>query len=173
MARKASRTRIILVGCGKQKQTVPRGDNGYKIEDLYTGPIFKARAAYARDLWRHDPRTTGWWVVSAKLGLVHPTYDYSNPYDLTITQLSYIDRQLWSLRVLERLLRRLQDQPVAAHVANLQNLVLELHMGTDYAALLCDKIVTCGMNYSWPLQGLSQGEQLRWYKQRTGSRILS
>ncbi len=153
-----SRTKILLVGCGKSKlQTHP--EQQVIAEELYTGPIFRARANHAKLLIQVSQLYSRWYIVSALYGLIHPE-ELVESYDLTVKQLSPLQKQQWSHHVLGDVLDSFEE-PV-----DLRRIVIELHMGADYAELLADKIVACGMNYSWPVKGLGQGEQLAWYKQR-------
>jgi hypothetical protein len=155
-----SRTRIVLIGCGKKK----RRTDQYPISasGLYTGPIFGARLKYALGVTAHDQRYPRYFIVSAEHRLLSPTREIYS-YDKTIADLSPLDRQIWSMEVIYKLLCSFTGDNV-----ELNRIVIELHMGADYAELLTDKIVACGMNFHWPVKGLGQGEQLAWYKRQNG-----
>ena len=142
-------SRIVLIGCGKQKR-----EGVHAARDLYTGPLFTDRLAYAE--------ATGlpWWIISAGCGLLDP--DQAVPsYDVTIADLPAVDRAAWALTVAKALLDELPDD------ARLREVVVELHAGADYAELLRDVFIAVGLNVAWPVQGLGIGEQRAFYARET------
>lgn len=133
--------KLILIGCGKAKKAEP-----CMAQDLYTGPIFKARRAYA------EASGCGWMIVSAKHELVSP-FERLSPYNLTMKDLDPAHRQWWGSWI--------------AHLLQLTMVTeVELHMGRDYAESLIPALDAVGIRHSWPVKGLSQGHQLQWYKQQ-------
>lgn len=146
-------SRIILVGCGKSKC-----DRFAAARDLYTGPLFVARRQYAES---QRVKTT-WYIVSALHGLLSAC-DLLLPYDLTIKKMEVADRYGWALQVVLDLLGQL---PLRLTARQLRQVHVELHMGADYAELLGPIILAAGMSYSWPVQGMSQGKQLQYYREQ-------
>jgi hypothetical protein len=139
------RTPIVLVGCGKSKRAEPSA-----ARDLYTGSLFKARAAYA------DARTEHWWIISAGHGLVSPD-EVLRPYDATMCDKSGLDRAAWALAVATALLTELADG------TDLRGVLVELHAGDDYAEPLTGVLRELGISVSRPCKGLGIGEQRGWY----------
>jgi hypothetical protein len=137
--------RIVLIGCGQRKRS-----ERAPARELYTGPLFADRLAYA------DASRRPFWIVSARHGLIAPGV-VLEPYDLTVRDLSPVDAAAWSLGVVRALLDELSD------TCDLSRLTVELHMGADYAEPLRQILPAIGINYSWPVRGLSQGEQRAWY----------
>ena len=134
-------SKLILIGCGKAK-----GSETCPALDLYTGPIFRARRAYA------EASGEPWMILSAKYGMIRPR-TWVAPYDLTVKDLSKDIRSILALHV-------------ARQLVGLGITRVELHMGWDYAGLLIPVLESVGIRCSWPVKGLSQGHQLQWYKQQ-------
>lgn len=143
-------SKIILIGCGKRKDASRAGDFGWPAKSLYTGSMFKARRRYAEE------SGAPWWIVSAKYGLTAPDFLIES-YNMAITDLAPIARKAWGLRVVLDLLESLTAP------ADLRHLSIELHMGADYAEALFDIMGSVGMQWAWPLRGMSQGEQMAVY----------
>lgn len=146
-------SKIILIGCGKQKaraRSIAR--------ELYTGSMFSARLRHA------EQSGCPWWIVSAKHGLVLPD-ELLNPYDLTISDLSVLDKSAWPLNVVASLIDHLPESIQDAR--QLRAVLVELHLGADYAEPLIAVIQATGMSHSWPMRGLSQGEQMKTYGQNS------
>jgi hypothetical protein len=141
-------SRIILIGCGQDKRSQPD-----EAQHLYTGQMFRARRAYA------EATGTDWFVVSAKAGLLHPTQVLA-PYDLTMRDLPAIERAAWSLAVIKAVLDEVPDDNV-----RLGDVVLELHLGADYAEPLIEVAKAIGLSWDWPVEGLGIGQQRKWYRE--------
>ncbi len=139
-------SRVLLIGCGKAK-----AKQETSAELLYVGSLFNARRCYAQ------LSGARWWIVSAKYGLLSG-HTLVKPYDLTIKDLSALDRVCWPLVVIQQLLSEFTEpfEP--------RRLLVEIHAGDDYAELLSAVLGAIGINFSRPLRGLSQGAQMAWYK---------
>lgn len=105
-------------------------------------------------------------MVSAQYGLVHPG-QVIQPYDLTVSQFCEPDRAAWALGTVMGVLDELEDN------TRLREVVLELHMGADYAEPLVAVAQAVGLSWDWPVQALGIGEQRKWYRERTKSEELS
>jgi len=148
-------SRLILIGCGKAK-----GPAKTEAADLYTGNLFKARRAYA--LMASDrgdlPEVR---IVSAKFGAISFHTEIA-PYDTTIKDLDRLDRAAWTLGVVQQIIDELADGTDPREV------ILELHLGADYAEPIRDVAIAVGFKVDWATKGMGIGEQLAWYK--SGSR---
>lgn len=143
-------TRILLIGCGKAKQTE---NKLWPAKDLYTGPIFKARREFA------ERSGFAWFIASAAHGLLPPDKELL-PYDYTLKGQPPHVRAGWALQLVSDLLETFTTG------GKLHDVCVELHMGEDYADYLTQIIPAIGMNVHWATKGMSQGEQLAWYKSR-------
>jgi hypothetical protein len=137
--------RVRLVGCVKTKQ--PRAA---PAQELYTSPLFRGRHGWV------ERTCDRWFILSAKHGLVEPGRVLA-PYDETLTDLPRAARRSRSaliIRVLEQAL------------GEVSGVVMELHAGSAY---LDDGLVAGlrerGAVLERPVQGLSFGQQLAFYKQ--------
>ena len=143
-------SRLILIGCGKTKAA-----EACAAADLYTGSLFRKRRGYAE--------ATGceWRIVSAARGLLLPG-SWVEPYDVTMDELSEVDRAAWGLAVVLALLSEQADDMRPRHLR------VEIHAGAPYAELLKDVLHAIGAReVLCPLAGLGIGEQLAWYGQRS------
>jgi hypothetical protein len=129
------RRRIGLVSCTKAKLSRPA-----PARDLYSASdLFRKAAAYC------DAYLDGWFVLSAKHGLVEPNR-VLEPYDVTLKTMSNSQRKDWGVRVAQQL-RQLGD------------VALEVHAGADYVQPLLE----AGLVVDNPLRGLSIGPRKHWY----------
>lgn len=144
-------SKIILVGCGKMKS-----EAAAPACDLYVGPLFRARFEYA------SARGVPVFIVSAKFGLVKPG-DWLPPYDLTIAELKPLDRAAWFPAVAVALLSEMTDAGFATD-RQLRDVTVEVHAGADYAERLRDVLLAIGFSVACPVAGMSQGEQMAFYK---------
>jgi hypothetical protein len=126
--------RIALVACCGQKlgRAAPAGE-------LYTSPLFRKAAAYARTF-------AGWYILSAKYGLVRPDA-LIEPYDCTLMNMSVADRLAWG--------RRVADQMAREGIAGASFVALA---GAKYT----EPLVQAGVSLETPLKGLGIGRQLAW-----------
>lgn len=134
---------ILLIGCGKQKLDT---DVYTRAQDLYTGPLFKARRTYAEDSGLR------WLILSAKHRVIWPTQQLL-PYDLHLSNLSKEERLNWASRVFWRLRSRM----------GLSLSHIEVHAGATYVEAL-QAVAPKATSIVWPVQGMQIGQQLRWYK---------
>ena len=140
--------RIILVGCGKTKRAIPTS-----AKRLYCGPLFSARRRYAEESGHR------WFVLSAKYGVIPPD-DVVSPYDVTISDLSPIDRAAWTTGAATMLFDQMSDDTYPSRT------VVEIHAGSVYAVPLGGVLRTVGFDVRLPLSGKGIGQQLSWYKGR-------
>lgn len=136
---------IALVSCASKKHTSPM-----LARDLYTSTMFRKASAYAQ-------RTAGdWYILSAKHGLLSPDQVIA-PYDVTLNRMPVAERRAWAnqvLRSLKKVLRRRDSVVILA--------------GQRYREFLVDPIRKMGCTVEIPMEGLRQGEQLVWLKDRVG-----
>jgi hypothetical protein len=102
---------ILLLGCGKSKL-----DHPAPAGDLYTGPVFRARRAYAE--------ATGlrWYILSAKYGLLDPD-EMIGPYDVCLARQPVSYRRCWAEQVAEQL---------TVELGALTGRQFELHAGAGF-----------------------------------------
>lgn len=147
--------RIVLIGCGKEK-AISRS----AARDLYIGTLFRDRLAYA------DATGSPVWIVSAKHGLLRLD-ELVSPYDVTIGDLSEVDRAGWMLGVAGRLVDEMPDN------AHLRGIAVELHMSGEYAEPLRETLQAIGFhNTTHPVRGLGIGAQRKWYQNRSRRQVL-
>jgi hypothetical protein len=153
------RTQIILVGCGKAKQTAP-GWHG-PAEDLYTGSLFQARKHFAKSCISLGDADR-WFIISAKHQLLSPqkqTYWYNKK----LSDLSPANRREWAILVAHQLIyeKNFKDRfhrPLEPHKTT-----IIIHAGADYTKHLAPILEALGYGVIWPVKGMSQGAQLAWY----------
>lgn len=132
------RPRIGLIACTKAKLNRPA-----PARELYSASdLFRKAAAYC------DAHLDGWFVLSAKYGLVEPAR-VLEPYDVTLKTMPTSERKRWGTHVAHQL-RQLGDA------------VLEAHAGADYVRPLLE----AGVVLDEPLRGLAIGKRKRWYMER-------
>lgn len=132
---------IIFLACTKSKAQKP-----CKARDMYQGELFKKSLAYAK---RMKPTTI--YILSAKYGLLELD-DQIEPYEQTLNGASKQERKQWSYKVYKQL---------QAKNVNFQDDIIFL-AGENYRQYLKQLFPKATM----PLQGLSIGRQLQYYKQR-------
>jgi hypothetical protein len=137
---------VYLVSCVSKKRAIPM-----PARELYTSDWFvKARAYVER---------TGcpWFILSAEYGLVHPDRTL-RPYDRTLNTMSVRERKAWAARVEVEL----EDQmPPTGHIVVLA--------GLRYREYLMDCLHRLAKTVEVPMEGLSIGRQLQYFK-RQGAR---
>lgn len=82
---------IIILGCGAAKRDLGPGEQ-VAIVDLYTGPLYRARLAYARALG--GPQ----WILSGLHGLRRTDY-LVGTYEHDLRKARAQERDGWALRV--------------------------------------------------------------------------
>jgi hypothetical protein len=138
--RKEPGHRIGLIACTKAKLTRPA-----PARELYSASdLFRKAAAYC------DAYLDGWFVLSAKYGLVEPERIIA-PYDMTLKTMPASERRRWGTQVVQRL-RQLGD------------VALEAHAGAAYVRPLLE----AGIVLDDPVRGLTIGKRKRWYIERLG-----
>jgi hypothetical protein len=140
---------VALVGCAKAKLARPAA-----ARELYASPLFRL----VRD---HVERTYRCWhILSARHGLVDPDAQLA-PYDVTLAQLTAVERAAWAQRVASRL--------IATHGAAAR---FDLYAGARYRHLLVPRLHRAGIEVLAPLAGLRIGEQLAWLQQAALDRTV-
>lgn len=135
--------RIGLVGCVKTKL-------GYAApaQDLYTSALFRGRRAFVTG------SCDGWYILSAKHGLVAPA-DVLEPYEDSLKGKSAAAKRTWAASVLR-----------AVETTDLQiaDSTFEIHAGAEYRNFgLADGLISRGATVEVPAEHMSQGEQLSFY----------
>ena len=132
---------IVFLACTKSK-----ADKACKAQDMYQGELFNKSLRYARRL---QPKAI--YILSAKYGLLELD-DPIEPYEQTLNGASKQTRKQWSYKVYKQLLAKGIDfNEEAVFLA-----------GENYRQYLKQLF----KNVSIPLQGLSIGRQLQYYKDR-------
>ena len=138
--RREPEPRIGLIACTKAKLTRPA-----PARELYSASdLFRKAAAYC------DADLDGWFVLSAKYGLVEPDRIIA-PYDMTLKTMPSSERRLWGMQVAQQL-------------RQLGNVAFEVHAGAAYVRPLLE----AGVIVDDPLRGLAIGQRKRWYIERLG-----
>lgn len=145
-------SRIILIGCGKTKLAV-----SCAASELYCGSLFRKRLRFAEESGEE------FLILSAKHGLIDPASIVA-PYDQSIGDKSALDQIAWAVGVVGQLCEFIDNDQMS--FAELRKVHCEIHAGADYAERLVDVLIAAGFSASWPVRGLSQGEQMRWYSDR-------
>jgi hypothetical protein len=136
--------RVGVVGCVKQKLATPA-----QACEFYTSSLFRGRRAFV------ERTCERWYVLSALHGLVEPE-SVLEPYDVSLARASRSERRKWSAMVVRSLGSSFSGQP---------DLQFEVHAGADYREFgLVDGLHALGAEVVVPAAGLTQGEQLRFYK---------
>jgi hypothetical protein len=93
-----------------------------------------------------------------RIGLVSCTKRKFEPYDETLNKVSRAERWNWSKMVLEQLETELGD---------LAGMTFEVHAGASYLDFgLVEGLLARGARVENPVEGLKQGERLRFYKEQ-------
>jgi hypothetical protein len=140
-------TEIGLISCTKSKRNEPAPPG-----DLYDpSPSFRKARAYCERT--HDD----WYVLSAKHGLLAPDDPPIEPYDEALTNAPIARRREWAQRVAKEMTEE--------ELLDSEN-VLVIHAGKAYYEDLLPLLEKQGVTVELPLEGLRQGERLRWYNER-------
>lgn len=133
---------IVVIGCGKRKQAVPK-----PAGDLYTGSLFRACKRYA------EKRCGGAWaILSAEHGLVLPT-EWLEPYD-RVQGRTGAELRDWA----EKAARR-YEQVFGTEAC-------ECLAGARYSWPFTEQMRARGLICVEPLGGLELGARLSWLKAR-------
>lgn len=137
---------VLLVTCVKSKLTRPAA-----ARDLYVSPLFRKQRAYAEAIG------LPWFILSAEHALVQPD-EWLAPYERYLPDTPAAYQRAWGLFVTERL---------ELMIGSLSGRVVEVHASRDYASAIRGPLETKGAKLLTPLEGLGQGERLRWYDNYT------
>lgn len=136
--------RVALVGCGKAK-----AEFAQPARDLYIGSLFVAARGYAETC-------DDWVILSAKHGVRYPN-EVTEPYELSMRNLSVNGRDAWAWRAACDLRERYRDLTV-------QYIALA---GVDYIEPLIPCMRRAGLSLpKLPLLGLGIGQRLKWFKEQ-------
>jgi hypothetical protein len=130
---------IALVACTSRKAEYPT-----EAKDLYRSPLFEGSRGYA------EMRCAGWFVLSAKHGLVHPATRLE-PYNETLHGSGEEVRKLWADRVVKQY-RSLFPEPTR----------IIFLAGENYRKHLIPQLGEMGHISSAPLASLGIGSQVAW-----------
>jgi hypothetical protein len=133
--------RVCLVSCVSSKR-----DTTSIARELYTSPLFVGASKFARN------RFDRWFILSARHGLLSPE-DLVEPYNQTLKSMPQGKRLSWAKLVLKQLRSHLSGEESLCFLA-----------GNSYREYLLDPLIDIGCKVSVPLEGLSIGRQLQWYK---------
>lgn len=141
--------RVGLVGCTKSKL-----EYRAPAKDLYApSAMFRGRRAFVTQ------SCDRWFILSAKHGVLAPS-DELDPYDVTLVGAPIPVKRAWSTRVTDELKEAL------GHVAGM---TFEIHAGRDYWGYgLVENLRRAGAKVEIPTEGLTQGQQRRFYLERVG-----
>lgn len=137
---------IAIVGCSKTKLS-----HRARADQLYTGALFRDHLRLAEAL---EPRDL--FILSAKHGLVGREVEL-DPYDLSLAQLSKIERRRWTLKIAEAVEVLVEPRELVVVLA-----------GGDY--LRWTKVDGLACRIWTPLEGLMLGERRRVVRALTGGR---
>lgn len=131
---------IAIISCVKTKRI-----GQMKAKDLYCSPFFKY--AYTYTSQNYDKV----YILSTLYGLLEPD-DIIETYELTLNKMSAQQKRDWAIRIAKQFQIKITPRDT-----------LHYFCGINYRSNL---IKTLPNQYTTPLQGLSFGRQLQWYKQR-------
>lgn len=134
---------IVIIGCGKRKQAVPR-----PARDLYTGSLFRACRRYAETL----PGCNGWAVLSAEHGLVLPD-ETLDPYERKML-LRGEELRAWAEKAADR-----YEQVFGT-------LDCQCLAGAMYSRPFTSELYARGVRCKEPLEGYELGQRLSWLRLR-------
>jgi len=138
-----------LVSCTKSKRI-----HRCRAREMYSvSVLFRKAFSYATE--NYD--LVG--ILSAKYGFLLPD-DIIEPYELTLKKMERRQRLEWADRVFRQLQERLELNGIERAF---------FHVGKEYREFLIPKMEGIGIGCFVPLEGLSFGRQLAWYK-RQGAR---
>jgi len=131
--------RVALVSCVKTKK-----EGVHPARDLYASPLFRFAFDYAS---KHSDQV---YILSAKYGLVEATQRIKS-YELTLRSMPAAMRREWAEKVAEELRQLVPPKST-----------LLFFCGEDYRRDLLGLLSEFEQRI--PLQDLSFGRQLQWYK---------
>lgn len=132
---------VALISCVSKKSK-----SKAMAKDMYVSPLFRGAYKYAKSL-----NVDKIFVLSAKYGLLEET-DIIEPYNETLNTKKQTEIQQWADTVIASLSKKV----------NLQEDVFVFLAGEKYRKHLIRNM----RHYQIPLEGLSIGKQLAFYKER-------
>lgn len=131
--------RVALISCVKSKRK-----GRHKAKDLYTSPLFRFAWSYA---FHHFDEV---YILSARHGLLNPNQRIQS-YDTALKNMPITERKRWARKVASELQRLVIDDT-------------EIHLlcGQKYREFLPSLLPR--LKFFAPLESLSIGYQLQWYK---------
>jgi hypothetical protein len=137
---------VGLISCTKSKRDTPAVPR-----DLYDpSALFRKARAHC------EQHADGWYVLSAKHGLLEPDGSEIAPYDETLTDATIDERRRWAERVGEQL----DDAGLVD-----EEVVLVFHAGKAYYEQLLPLVESDVAEVRIPTEGLAIGETLAWYNE--------
>jgi hypothetical protein len=142
-----------LISCTKAKLNRKcKASELYSVSDLF-------KKAYAYCTKHYDDIA----ILSAKYGLLLPDYEVK-PYDKTLNNMSVEERKAWSKMVFKQMQTRLC-------LADFDRIFF--HAGKNYREFLIRKLERSGLKIEVPLENLTIGKQLAWYKTAYGKQAIT
>jgi hypothetical protein len=138
---------LVLIGCGKEKRETPAP---VTASSLYTGPLFRARRAFA------EGDTRPWMIVSAHYGIIAP-HEPVLTYDKRVDELTAPEMVAWADKVRARIVRYFEG-------FGCNGKTIELHAGAAYYRALRAGLHGLGITIVCPMEGKGIGAQLAAYR---------
>ena len=132
----------VFLSCVKTKNNVP-----CKAQDMYTSDLFKKSLAYALTLT--DSKKI--FILSAKYGVLRLN-DEIKPYNQTLNNMTKDEQRHWAYRCYK------QSKALKINFNEKTVFLCGVNYRKYYSQLFKD--------YEIPLQGVSFGNQLKFYKER-------
>ncbi len=133
--------KLCLVSCVSKKRA-----ERYPAEEMYISPLFQGAKSFAK------ARFDRWYVLSAEYGLLEPG-QIIEPYEKTLKKMNRSERKLWAEKVFTALTPYLKTTDILGLIA-----------GQDYREFLLPMLTERGYIVVVPMEGLSIGKQLSWFK---------
>jgi hypothetical protein len=131
---------IGLISCAARKN-----EGTHKASELYASDLFRKAFTYCT---KHYDTV---FILSAKYGLLAPD-DMIRSYNITLKTFTKEQRHLWALGVASALRKRIKATDT-----------IYFHCGKAYCTPLDRMIPNVHIK---PLEGISIGKQLQWYKEQ-------
>lgn len=131
---------IAVISCVKTKRK-----GKMPAKDLYNSPLFKYSYTYTK---KHYSKVI---ILSTLYGALDPE-DVIEYYELTLNKMNAQQKRIWAYKVATQLKAKIQP-----------NDTLHYYCGNNYRKELIKQLPN---NYKIPLEGVSFGKQLQWYKRQ-------
>lgn len=139
--------RLGLVGCSDRKRCVKcRAEDMYSPSDLFTKSYNYTKTHYDKI-----------GIFSAKYGLLYPE-DIIEPYNKSLLKMKVSERKKWAIDVYGQLIDKTGLK---------QGDVVYFHVGERYREYIIPRLLEKKIQANVPLQGLTFGRQLSWYKKNS------